>query len=37
MRLVAVLGDVHGNAVALASVLADVRSEQVDGLVQFSD
>lgn len=37
MRRVAVLGDVHGNAVALAAVLEDVRREDVDAIVWTGD
>ena len=37
MRRVAVLGDVHGNAVALAAVLEELRSEEVDLVVWTGD
>jgi len=37
MRRVAVLGDVHGNAVALAAVFADLRDEDVDLVVWMGD
>lgn len=37
MRRVAVLGDVHGNAVALAAVLAELRQEDVDLVVWTGD
>src|SRR5262245_29019410 len=37
MRRVAVLGDVHGNAVALEAVLAELRDEDVDLVVWTGD
>ncbi|MBA3375777.1 MAG: metallophosphoesterase [Actinobacteria bacterium] len=37
MRRVAVLGDVHGNSVALAAVLGDLRQEEVDLVVWTGD
>ena len=37
MRRVAVLGDVHGNTVALAAVFADLREEDVDLVVWTGD
>jgi putative phosphoesterase len=37
VRRVAVLGDVHGNAVALGAVLAEVAREDVDGIVWTGD
>ena len=37
MRRVAVLGDVHGNAVALAAVLEELRPEKVDLVVWTGD
>ena len=37
MRRVAVLGDVHGNAVALRAVLEELSRERVDGVVWTGD
>ena len=37
MRRAAVLGDVHGNAVALRAVLAELAGERVDGIVWMGD
>ena len=37
MRRLAVLGDVHGNAVALRAVLAEVEREDLDGIVWTGD
>jgi Calcineurin-like phosphoesterase len=37
MRRVAVLGDVHGNAVALHAVLAEVARQDLDGIVWTGD
>ena len=37
MRRVAVLGDVHGNAVALRAVLDELENERVDGVVWMGD
>ena len=37
MRRVAVLGDVHGNAVALRAVLDELADERVDGIVWTGD
>ena len=36
-RRVAVLADVHGNAVALAAVLAELEREQPDAVVHCGD
>ena len=36
-RRVAVLADVHGNAVALAAVLAELEREQPDAIVHCGD